>query len=73
MAPPNWANERDYGIWTKKVPKGALRLISREEFSLRGDLQGLNRLRKNPERMEKIPKRVPQGLKCLRENYTRYL
>ena len=25
--------------------------------------QGLNRLRKNPERMEKIPKRVPQGLK----------
>jgi hypothetical protein len=35
--------------------------------------QGLNRLRKNPERMEKIPRRVPQGLKCLRENYTRYL
>jgi hypothetical protein len=37
------------------------------------DPPGLNRLRKNPERMEKIPKRVPQGLKCLRENYTRYL
>jgi hypothetical protein len=51
----------------KRTSVASKRVCGKREFVMgrvqKNLPQGLNRLRKNPERMEKIPKRVPQGLK----------